>query len=76
MIFLKKILVLSVALVVSVESFTLQQVKDSESIVFDCMIKIGISPLSVNQLRKGDLSRNDEKSQVSRCSELNRFYFY
>lgn len=66
----KIILSFVVVVAVSVDSFTLQQLKENEALVRDCVIKIGIGPLSVNRLRKGDLSQDDEKSQVSRFSEL------
>lgn len=49
----------------SVDALTLQQVKDGEVFARDCIFKIGISPLAINRLRKGDFSRVDEKSHVS-----------
>lgn len=56
---------------IGVKSFTIQQVKDGQLYATECMIKTGISPLAVNKLAKGDLSRKDEKVQVSE----DRFHF-
>lgn len=57
-------LLVSVVCLISVNSFTLEQLKDGEAFARDCILKIGISPLTVNRLRKGDFSRDGEKSQV------------
>jgi hypothetical protein len=48
-----------------VNSFTIKQLQESEAYARDCIIKVGINPIAVNRLRKGDFSRNDEKMQVS-----------
>lgn len=62
----KKIFFIAVAVSLSsVESFSLQQLKDGEVYARDCIIKVGINPLAVSRLVKGDFSRNDEKIQVS-----------
>lgn len=50
---------------VSVNPFKIHQVEDGKAHVRSCVFKIGISPLEVNRLRKGDFSESDEKSHVS-----------
>lgn len=62
--FINRILLVLAVFCLSAESFTLQQLKDGQAYARDCIIKIGINPLAVGQLAKGDLSRNDEKIQV------------
>lgn len=49
----------------AVNCFTLQQLKDGSASARDCMIKIGINPFTVKKLSQGDVSNDDEKSQVS-----------
>lgn len=59
------IFLFALSALLSVDCLTLQQVKDGEVFARDCIFKIGISPLAINRLRKGDFSRVDEKSHVS-----------
>ena len=47
------------------ESFSLQQLQDGQLYARDCIIKVQINPMAVSQLAKGNLTRNDEKLQVS-----------
>lgn len=63
---------LAFVFVVTVEAFTLKQLREGEVFATECIFKVGINPLSVNRLRKGDFSRDDEKSQVSSstCCEV------
>jgi hypothetical protein len=61
----KVLFVLAILSFTLVESFTLQQLNDGQNYARDCIIKVGINPLDVGKLAKGDFTRNDEKIQVS-----------
>lgn len=52
-----------------VDGFTIKDLKNGELLATECIIEVGINPLAVNRLRKGDLSRVDEKSQVRLTSD-------
>lgn len=49
----------------SVEMLSFERVKGSETIARDCMFTVGINPIAINRIRKGDFSKDDEKSHVS-----------
>lgn len=66
----KVLLVLAIVCSKYAESFTLQQLKDGQVYARDCIIKVGINPLAVGQLAKGDFTRSDEKIQVSLVDSL------
>lgn len=61
----KLVLLLFATSVVFVSPFKIQQIEDGKAHVRMCAFKIGISPMEVNRLRKGDFSESDEKSHVS-----------
>lgn len=61
----KLVLLLFATSVMFVSPFKIQQIEDGKTIVRNCALKIGISPMEVNRLRKGDFSESDEKSHVS-----------
>lgn len=64
--FEQKVLIIHAILcLINVESFTIQQIKDGQVYATECMIKVGLNPLTVGQLATGDLSKNSDKVQVS-----------
>jgi hypothetical protein len=68
LIFLKMISIrflIIMAVVSMCRSFSIKQLKDGEKKAAECIFEVGINPLSVNRLRKGDFSKVDEKSRVS-----------
>lgn len=58
------ILIIS-AFIFASDAFIIKQLHLGEAYARDCVYKVGISPLTINRLRKGDFSNHDEKSQVS-----------
>lgn len=70
------VLVFFIAIVANVHPFKIQQIEDGKAHVRSCIFKIGISPMEVNRLRKGDFSESDDKSHVSqwKCWKCIKFH--